>query len=151
MKIKKFLGLSAAVALVTVGLASCGGSTDNSHTIDFYTTAGDDYMVPLNAAKEKYEKENEGWTVNITNGFSYDSLKTKVTQCLSANTQPSLAYCYPDHVANYLKTGKVVNMQTYIDDATLGFTAEEWNDFVPSYMTEGKEYEKLCNSTKPNT
>ena len=141
MKIKKFLGLSAIAALA-VGLASCGQSADNSHTIDFYTTAGDDYMVPLNAAKAKYESENAGWTVNITNGFSYDSLKTKVTQCLSANTQPSVAYCYPDHVANYLKTGKVVNMQTFIDDEKLGFTAEEWNDFVPSYMEEGTAYEK---------
>ena len=80
MKIKKFLGLSAIAALA-VGLASCGQSADNSHTIDFYTTAGDDYMVPLNAAKAKYEAENAGWTVNITNGFSYDTLKTKVTQC----------------------------------------------------------------------
>ena len=86
-KIKVLSGTALAGLLAAVSLTSCG--TDNSHTIDFYTTAGDDLLAILNVAKDDFEKENSGWTVKITNGFSYDTLKTKVTSTLSANTQPS--------------------------------------------------------------
>lgn len=137
-KIKVLSGTALAGLLAAVSLTSCG--TDNSHTIDFYTTAGDDLMAILNVAKDDFEKENSGWTVKITNGFSYDTLKTKVTSTLSANTQPSLAYCYPDHVASYLKTGKVLNLQNYIDNSEYGYSKEEWSDFISTYMTEGTSY-----------
>lgn len=137
-KIKVLSGAVLAGLVATFSLTSCG--SDNSNVIDFYTTAGDDLMEILNVAKADFEAENEGWTVKITNGFSYDTLKTKVTSTLSANTQPSLAYCYPDHVASYLKTGKVLNIQEFIDNAEYGYSDAEWSDFIASYMTEGTSY-----------
>lgn len=140
MKKTRILSVGALAALATVALASCGGSKSSGKTIDFYTTAGDDLMNVLNTAKDNFEKANDGWTVKITNGFSYDTLKTKCTSALSANTQPSLAYCYPDHVAAYLKTKKVLNLQNFIDNKDYGYTETEWSDFISSYMTEGTSY-----------
>lgn len=140
MKIKKILCASALAGFATVGLASCGEETTDVKTVVFYTTAGDLPMQTINVAKEKFEKENEGWTVQVINGFSYDTLRDKVTSMISSNTQPSVAYCYPDHVASYLRSGKVLDLNKYIKNAEYGYTDEEWADFIPSYMTEGTSY-----------
>ena len=140
MKTKKLIGLAALSCVAVMGLTSCEGAVDESKTVVFYTTAGDTPMVTLNAAKAKFEEENEGWKVNIINGFDYNGLKEKVTSMLSSNTQPSVAFCYPDHVAQYLKTSKVLNLKDYIDNADYGYSEEEWSDFVESYMTEGTSY-----------
>ena len=139
MKTKKLFGTALLACATVLTLASCNGE-DDSTTVTFYTTAGDTPMVTLNAAKEKFEKENEGWKVNVVNGFNYDGLKTKVNSMLSSNTQPSLAFCYPDHVAQYLKTGKVLNLDNYIKNEEYGYSDDEWSDFVKSYMTEGTSY-----------
>ena len=140
MKIKKLFCASVLTGAALVGLASCGGNADDDKTVTFYTTAGDLPMQTINVAKEKFEKENEGWKVNVVNGFSYDSLRDKVTSMISSNTQPSVAYCYPDHVASYLRSGKVLDLTKFKDNEEYGFTKEEWADFVPSYMTEGVSY-----------
>jgi len=140
MKTKKLFSAAILSCAAMIGLSSCGKGKDESKTVTFYTTAGDTPMVTLNAAKDKFEQQNEGWKVDIVNGFSYDTLKNKVTSMLSSNTQPSLAFCYPDHVAQYLKTGKVVNLENYIKNKDYGYSDEEWSDFVPSYMTEGTGY-----------
>jgi len=115
MKIKKLFG-TAAITVGLAALAACnnGGAT-NAKTITFLTTAGDDLMEILNDAKVKYE-ENSEYTVQIINGYGYDTLKQKVNSDLAANSQPSLAVCYGDHVADYLTSNKVLDMNTFIEN-----------------------------------
>ncbi|MCR5786677.1 MAG: hypothetical protein K6G28_03180 [Acholeplasmatales bacterium] len=135
MKTKKLFGAAAITVAAAAVLASCNGNKGNDKAVVFLTTAGDNLKTVLDDAKAKFEKENDGWTVDIQTGYSYDSLKTKVTSDLTAGGQPSLAYCYGDHVASYLKTGKVLDFNTFINGAD-GLTEEDKTDLA-AYYDEG--------------
>ena len=141
MKTKKFIGGAALLSLGVVALASCGNnssSTNDSHTIRLYTTAGDTLKAVLDQAKEIYEADesNEGWTVEITNGYGYSDLNTKITSDLVAGNQPTLAYCYGDHVAGYLKTNKVVDFNKFIDNDQ-DFKDNYVSKLITKYYEEG--------------
>lgn len=161
MKITKILGGAALLSLGLVSLASCGESSENGSntntntngntttnnggstggTIKFYTTAGDNLKAILESAKTVFENDsqNEGWTVEITNGYSYSTLNEKVTSDLTAGNQPTLAYCYGDHVAGYLKTKKVVDFNKFIEKDT-DFKTNIEPKLITSYYNEGTQF-----------
>lgn len=149
------LVLSCSVAV----FAGCQPPTDYERTIVFYTSQGQS-LEPITAvAIQNFEAKYPGWKVQHIRAGGYDDVKERVTQDLGAGLQPDLAYCYPDHVAAYIETGKVVNMSKYLlstetvtgvvpgtatkesegtpHDYTIGFTQEELDDFVASYYDEG--------------
>lgn len=140
MKFKRLLGAALLGTGLVAGLASCGGE-DESHTIVFYHTMGDSLQAVLNPAIEKFEKEHNGWKVKSTViSGGYDGVKDAITADLQAQTPPSVAYCYADHVADYLTTDKVVDLNKWIKDPEVGFTAAEVADFVEGYYNEGTEF-----------
>ena len=155
---RKFLKTIAATAMVAcagITLASCGGQTaDEAHTIVFYNTMGDSLQATLQTAIDTFETKYPGWKVESTQIGGYDDVRDTIIGDLQAGTQPDLAYCYADHVAQYITTGKVVDMTKHIKattgkvnieteagveekEVTVGFTAEEIADFVPGYYAEG--------------
>ena len=135
---KRFLKVSAIAALSVAsvaGLASCGGgskekvyyepvipaapedgATAKSHEIVFYSTQGDELQKQTDKAIASFEAKFPGWTVKHTSLGGYDKVRDKISSDLQAGTQPDLAYCYPDHVARYIPTKKVVNMSHYIEN-----------------------------------
>ena len=149
MKIKKvILPLAVATAgIVSVTLTSCGGSSDN-HTITFYTTSGDTLMTVLEAAAEEFHEENPDYTVEITNGYSYDTLKDNVQSDLGGGSQPCVAVCYGDHVATYLTSGKVLNFDDYVNNSEYGLTSDELAD-LSTYWDEGNVFKQEGRFTVP--
>jgi len=157
----KFLVLFLAL-IATVTLVGCkdGGddadTTDYNHTIIFYSSQGDSLQTQTKIAIENFEAKYPGWKVVHTGVGGYDDVKSKVVSDLQGGLQPDLAYCYSDHVAQYIQTSKVVDMSTLIakgnetiktssdkwatsseSTAYIGYTAEEIADFVPGYYAEG--------------
>lgn len=140
--------LSGAVSL----FAACGNDNggggaaevDYEHTIVFYSSQGDNLQTVTQTAIDSFEAKYPGWKVQHTKPGGYDDVRNKIMQDFNAQIQPDLAYCYPDHVAQYLKTGKVVNLDQYInstemvDGNMVGLTAAEIADFVPKYYEEGR-------------
>ena len=61
-----------------------------------------------------FEAKYPGWKVEHIPVGGYDEVKSKVVSDLTAGLQPDLAYCYPDHVAQYLQTSKVVDLNKYM-------------------------------------
>lgn len=129
-------------------------ATDYEHTIVFYSSQGDKLKTLTENAIKSFEAKYPGWTVEHTTQGGYDDVKSKIVSDLQGGTQPDLAYCYPDHVAQYIQTGKVVDLNKYIDstetvhwneadgtvhttDIMVGYTADEKADFVESYYNEG--------------
>lgn len=148
--------LSGAVSL----FAGCSSAEaiDYEHTIVFYSSQGDKLQSITENAIKAFEDKYRGWKVEHTPQGGYDEVKDKVVSDLQGQTQPDLAYCYPDHVAQYIKTGKVVPFNKFINstekaswnvtdsegnvtvktsDYTIGYTAEELADFVQTYWNEG--------------
>lgn len=154
--LRRFVMVAILIA-AGFGLASCGEEVvDYDHTIIFYSTQGDSLQKVTANAIEAFEKKYPGWTVKHTQPGGYDQVRDKVVSDLSGGLQPDLAYCYADHVAQYIQTGKVVDMAQFINakestvnvkgesgnydqtkNVVLGYSAEEIADFVPGYYKEG--------------
>ena len=114
------LTLSAAMALscASVLLAGCGrdgGISDYEHTIVFYSSQGDALVQQTAVAIQNFEAKYPGWKVYHTQPGGYDEVKEKVVSDLQADQQPDLAYCYADHVAQYLSTEQVIDMKSLIE------------------------------------
>ena len=121
------------------GTSDDGGDAaiDYSKTIVFYSTQGDSLQTVTANAIAAFEAKYPGWKVEHVQPGGYDETKDKIVSDFQAASQPDLAYCYPDHVAQYLKTGKVVDLNKFINDPEIGFSAEVIADFVPGYYNEG--------------
>lgn len=152
MTLKKVLSvaaLSAAVGSVAL-VTSCGTSTtkEESKTIVFYNTAGSALQDVISTAIEKFEAKFPEYTVTSTQVGGYDDVKSKIMTDLTADTQPDVAYCYADHVASYLSSETVIDLNGLINNTgtvttddgtqqTIGFTSSEVSDFVSTYYNEG--------------
>ncbi len=160
------------------GNTSVGGNSGNNDSIvefdpDFSGTETPDVAVEaykggsititfshcmgqtLQAAVEKYVPEFNKLYPNITVKLSkdandYDTLKETLSTKLNGKEEyiPSVAYCYPDHVATYNRGKKVVALDPYINsqekvagsDEIMGLTDEQIADYYEVFYNEGKEY-----------
>ena len=170
---KKLLTSVIVIALVLTGaltiFAACGNSTDYEHTIVFYSSQGQALQKYTQQAIDIFQAKYPGWKVMHSTQGGYNDVKSKIVGDIGAKQQPDLAYCYPDHVATYLQSGIVVNINELINstatvagktidfDATanggeggwvgvddteyaVGYTETEIKDFVSGYFNEGYAY-----------
>lgn len=138
--------------------AGCGEKSDPAHTIYFYSSQGDKLATTTELAIQAFEAKYPGWKVEHTQPGGYDEVLDKIRSDIQGGVQPDLAYCYSDHVAQYITSGKVVDMAEFFDSEEsftysekdengndkvvftvdhLGFTEEERADIVPNYLKEG--------------
>lgn len=120
-------------------------------TVTFYHTMG----ANLRGVIDKYIPQFNAMYPNITIDHQqmgdYNGVRDQISTELTAGNSPSLAYCYPDHVALYNKAKKVLTLDSYIastatvtkaDGTTdiMGFTDAQIADFVTGYYEEGRAY-----------
>lgn len=127
------LVLSCSVAIFAAcddeGGGSGGGSAAYNKTIYFYSSQGQSLTPITETAIQKFQAKYPGWTVVHTTQGGYDDVKDKILGDLQAGQQPDVAYCYADHVASYLETGKVVNIKDLLNStATVKGNVVELND-----------------------
>lgn len=152
---KKVLGIILVLVIMVpccfAILIGCKPSTDYTHTIIFYSSQGDALQSVTANAIENFEKKYPGWKVEHVTPGGYDDVRDKIIQDFQGHQQPDVAYCYSDHVAQYLQTGNVIDMNKYIKSTDevdtvvgeetvkklVGFTEAEINDIVPGYYKEG--------------
>ncbi len=149
MKFKKVLSVAVVgTALTSVCMLGSCSSSDDDTNIVFYNTCGSALQEDIDDAIDSFEAKFPDYTVTSTQVGSYDDVKSTITSDLAAGTQPDIAYCYADHVANYLSTETVIDMSNLIsdtdelscDDGTtqeVGFTDDELSDFISTYYDEG--------------
>ena len=109
-------------------------------TITFYSTQGTALKTTMDAYIEKFEEAYPNITVEHTAVGSYDDVKNQITTELSSRGGPDIAYCYPDHVALYNKTKAVVTLDNLMEDDELGLTTDQYDDYVTSFLNEGKSF-----------
>jgi multiple sugar transport system substrate-binding protein len=105
----------------------------------------DHYISTFNAAYPEYK------VVSSIYSGSYDKLKDQVISDFSTGTYPDLVQAYPDHVAEYIAKGKAVKLDDYINDATIGLSTEDKNDYVPAFWEEGTKYVSSGTYSLPNS
>ena len=143
------LVVAVAVTCCCVLLTACNDTaTDYSHTIVFYSSQGDNLQQITQVAINRLQEKFPGWKVQHVQVGGYDDVKEKVISDFQGKQQPDLAYCYADHVAQYLQTSKVVDMSTLINSTAtvkgaedkeyaVGYTEKEIADFNQGYYKEG--------------
>ena len=140
-RVKSLLLSSALLFLGVSALAGCGG--DGKIHVKFWHTMGDDNEEVVNRIIEKFNEKYPDVKIDHTMQGDYSAVYNKLNSAIPAGTMPQMAFCYPDHVADYLAdSNAVVNLDEYLNDPELKFTAEDGleDDFVEMYWDEGKHY-----------
>ena len=109
-------------------------------TISFYHTMGQKLREVLDAWIPVFNQTYPNIKIEHATYGDYPGLRDQITTELAAGKSPNLAYCYPDHVALYNKTGMVATLDDYIASESMGFTQAEVNEFVRGYYEEGRAY-----------
>lgn len=79
--------------------------------------------------------------IYMNGSANYDSLQRSVIAGFFKNDYPDIAQCYPDHILNYFKFGKVINMDSYLTHPEYGLTEEDKADYIAQFMKEGQRFE----------
>lgn len=140
MKRRNLLGATVLCGASVLALASCGGGK-SANEIIFYCSAGNTIRPVLDKKVEEFNKTSD-YKVKIVNPGDYDPLKEKIKADLKVGNQPAIAYCYPDHVAEYLSgsyKNKVIDLQSRFIANDKDFSNI---NFIESYYNEGKIFEE---------
>lgn len=93
--------------------------------------------------RTKYQALGADFTVEVMTGTgNYDTLKSNMINAILERKLPNLVQGYPDHVAEYLNGGAIVNLTPYINHSTYGLHGEDaLEDIVESYRLENSQYD----------
>ena len=139
---------------------SIGYDPNQKVTITFMTTMNKDCLKLLNGAIERFNVLYPNITVVTEGDCGWDTISDLIGKKINGGNQPNVAYCYPDHVAQYRKSWVAVTLDelakstievTRADGSTetLGFTQEQLDDFIPTFYAEGTVYEDGYMYTLP--
>ena len=147
----------------TPGFVLSEGATFDAETpvtINFYSTMGKNLVEAITPFIEEFQKQYPNITINHTQPGNYDTVRDTIKTELTVGAQPHLAYCYPDHVAMYNRSGKVVTLDQFINHPEFGLTAEQVADIIPGFYEEGRQFgdgfmytltQNVCTHFKPKT
>ena len=166
-KITKFL-FSLTSSLLIAGnvmaMTSCGEETvsgittddvpvvayeGGNVTISFYHCMGSALRDILADGIAEFNKLYPNIKVLATSFGDYPGVRDQISTELASMRAPSLAYCYPDHVALYNKSKTVLPLDGWIESTAtvsgtneqVGMTQAQIDDYVPIYWNEGKIYD----------
>ena len=120
-------------------------------TITFSHTMGEALRNVLDKYIVEFNKIYPNITVEHTQVGGYDDVRDQIKQELTAGNQPNIAYCYPDHVALYNLTKKVVPLDNFIESKIvidsetgeiLGLTDEQIANFIDGFYAEGTVFDE---------
>jgi len=162
---RKILAAILATVMMLCMLSGCSGSNNNNAdfvvpeggydgsevTIKFAHTMGAKLQEVLNYHIGEFNKLYPNITIEHEPYGGWSDISGLINTEIMGDTQPNIAYCYPDHVATYNMSKSVVILDSLInsqitvtrDDGTteiLGLTAEQIDDFIDGFYNEGKQY-----------
>ncbi|MGM9858515.1 MAG: extracellular solute-binding protein [Bacilli bacterium] len=134
----------ALLACASVGaLTSCG---EDPERVVFWHTMGKTNQALLNEMIEAFQESDEGKNpdgspivVEHAAQGGYTDIKAKLLKAIPAKTTPTMAFAYPDHVAEYINAGAVLKLDDMIASKEYGLL-EELADYS-IYWSEGTCYD----------
>jgi ABC-type sugar transport system, periplasmic component len=138
----------------SVASSASSGSSEKVE-ITFWHTMGHNNATLLDNMISRFQAKYPNITVNATSAAgSYDDLESLILSAIPANTTPTMAFCYPDHVAEYIEKNKaVVDLTSFMNDPEIGFQESDGShkdndgnvlsgkdDYVKSFWDEGSSY-----------
>lgn len=129
-------------------------SASDKITVNFWHNMGHTNSELMDKMIAAFEKNHPNITIVSTSAAGgYGDLEDLLLTKINAHTTPTMAFCYPDHVAEYLAKDAVADMSAYVNDATIGFQASDGahtdsngktltgvDDYVKTFWDEGTNY-----------
>ena len=162
-------GVMACSAVAGLALTGCsskqkaefvmpegGFDTESTVKIKFYHTQGDALNAVMKAHIEEFNELYPNIEVEDTQVGGYDDVRNQISNEIMAGDQPNIAYCYPDHVAAFNKSGAVQPLNDFLSDGaykdmtvkqadgtevSLNMTEEEEEMFIEGYFKEGYKFD----------
>ncbi|MBQ9978623.1 MAG: extracellular solute-binding protein [Clostridia bacterium] len=136
------LVLTACPTEVTPGwqIGETTFDTETPVTIKFYSTMGKNLIETIDPFLAQFMELYPNITVKHTQPGGYDEVRDQIKTELTVGEQPNIAYCYPDHVAMYNRSGKVITLDQFIDHEIYGLTDAEKADFIEGFYNEGRQF-----------
>lgn len=133
---------NSSVAQTSSGNTQTGPFITEDVTIHLWSITGKNNQEQLQSYVDAFmAKEPHVTVVNtIQTGMGYNELKDATEKAFTAETHPDIVQCYPDHVAEYLDYNKAVDLDPYINNPEYGWSTEEKNDYIESFLEEGTQY-----------
>ena len=154
------------LAVSVVGLAGCNKATSFAINWDvisddlqfdeetpvqvvFWHTMAktSDPKLGQQALLDEYIKEFKVLHPNVTivheQKGGYTELRKAVDSALPAGNEPTMTYSYPDHVAGYIQSGRVLPLNNLVNNKNpeIAMTKASQEDFIPGYWDEGQVYD----------
>lgn len=131
-----------------------GNPEDLNTTITIWVTSSGTNLQWIGVLAREFNKFYPNIKIEGTTSGQgdYDGIKDKIDRTIAAGGSglPNLAYCYPDHVSDYIEAEAVIPMDGFVKDPVIGLEgsySEEGitylgvDDFVKSYWNEGLAYQ----------
>ena len=147
--------LLGALAIGTTTLSSCGADEPD---VIFWTNIYDPADEPtgestmMDAIVAAFEAEYPDIDVEYVQSGQYATIHNSIMSNLNnPNNLPSMAVCYPDYVVNYLQSGRVLKMDSFMNSTEYGFGHDAKNngatesdtvasDMNEAFLKEGQQY-----------
>ncbi len=166
--------LTCALALATLAMASSCAPSDNGSTsssvdaglakfdeqvaalgdlkqlsceVTFWHSMGKTNQAVLDTMITEFNKIYPNIKITHSAQGGYDDVKSNIADAIPAGTTPTMAYCYPDHVADYLPSDSVVKLDNFMNSSLIGLGVEDnglgdkdASDYIATYLSEGNNY-----------
>ena len=165
--------LTCALTLATLAMASAcvqgnGGGTDSADAdlakfdeqvaalgdlkqlsceVTFWHSMGKTNQAVLDTMITEFNKIYPGIKITHSAQGGYDDVKSNIADAIPAGTTPTMAYCYPDHVADYLPSDSVIKLDNFMNSTLIGLGVEAnglgdkgASDYISTYLSEGNNY-----------
>lgn len=133
-----------AVGLLGASLIGCDSGPHYDVTVTFWHTMGKKLQAKLDTFIKEFHKIHPEIGIKHVQQGGWPDIEEKITAAIPAGTNPTIAYCYPDHVAEYMESNAILNLSDFIEGEDTKFTEEDGliEDFIEMYWKEGSEYVK---------
>lgn len=98
---------------------------------DRQTTTSADLLATF---VDEFNATYDGLPLKIVQSGNYTDIYRKVTASIQAGKLPSMAVAYESMTSEYVRSGAVVSMDTFLDDPETGLSPEELDDFFPAVL-----------------
>lgn len=147
MKKRLLASLMAATVAVTT-LTGCG-KTDSSKSSEIVTELTGPVSIEmwhymtgkqsevLQSIVDDFNANNgKGITVTALSQGGISDLNKKIIAASQSNTLPAIVNIYPDAATGLINDKKIVDLNSYVNDATVGMKDDIENDFIPDFTKE---------------
>ena len=122
-----------------------GDPTSLSAKVTFWHTMSQQGQKMLDDQIAAFNKVYPDIVIDHSAQGDYNGLRDKLVKAIPAGTTPTMAFCYPDHVAEYLSSGATEEMGQYTTDPVVGFDKDDTesggvSDFIDEFWQEGQVY-----------